>query len=160
MSYKIASHVYDESRIQIQGVKGDIVIFNKLIDLDINGNGSPTFGESRYEYNEKVLEDFILDIKSDTSSMFLFDENEADERMDGIMFVATQDSTMITFTTSYGKNTISVYMDLETDKDVIIADLYTLKSNIKVLIDERMKFLKLIGEDNKDEKDTIDEKED
>lgn len=157
MPYKISSQIYDETKIQIQGLLSDTILFNKLIDLDINGDDTPTFGESRYEYSEEALENFITDIKNDTTSMFLFDQDEANERMDGIMFIATQDSTLLSFNTSYCKNTIAVYMDLTEDKDIIIADLYTLKNNIRELIDTRLEYMKRIENIDLDEEDENDE---
>ena len=139
--YKLLSRIYDETTVQIQGKINDTLLFNKLLDLDINGDNSVTFGESRYVYDEDKLNEFINDIANETSSMFSFDENEAEERFDGIIFVATQDSTLLSFNTSYSKNSIGTYMDLENCKDIIIGDLKTLRDNIKELVKNRHEFM-------------------
>lgn len=139
--YKLTSHIFDETRIQIQGLFNNTLLFNKLIDLDINGDNSVTFGESRHEYDEDKLNEFIDDIYNDTSSMFSFDENEAEERFDGIIFIATQNSTTLSFNTAYSKNSVAVYMDLSDCKDIIIGDLKTLRDNIKELVTKRHEFM-------------------
>ena len=76
--YKLLSRIFDETTVQIQGKINDTLLFNKLLDLDINGDNSVTFGESRYVYDEDKLNEFINDIANETSSMFSFDENEAE----------------------------------------------------------------------------------
>ena len=163
--YKIPSQIFDESKIQLQFLNNDTLFTNKFLDLDFNGDNSPTFGESRTTYYPDVFGAFIENIKSGTQDVFMFDSDNNDLgqdglfAMDGIFYHNGQtsnsdvhDMEKLIFTNCYGKNMVSIHLDLTLCKDIVVADLLTLKENMESLIIQRLKYLENLEDNNDDEK--------
>jgi hypothetical protein len=154
--YKIASQIYDENKIQIHFIHNDEIISNKFLDLDFNGDKTPTFADSRYVYNSKTFNEFIENIKNCKQDVFSFDMEddnvECGSRYDGIFYHNGDEigEEKLIFTNAFGKSTLSVHINLKCNKDIIIADLITLKENIDDLISVRYKYLQSLEFDNED----------
>lgn len=156
--YKIASQIYDETKIQIHFIHNDEIICNKFLDLDFNGDNSPTFAESRYVYNPNIFSEFIENIKKNIQDVFSFDieDNnvECGSRYDGLFYHngANEMTEKLIITNAFGKSTLSLHINLLKCKDIIVADLISLKEKIDELIKNRLVYIESLSNDFDDEK--------
>ena len=88
--YRIVSTIISEDAIQVNVLHNDVCILNKFLMLDLNGDKTPTFANSRLPYNEQNMDNLINSMIQNTDYIFAFecdDEDEEDEHaFDGMFY--------------------------------------------------------------------------
>lgn len=151
--FRLLSKILNEKQIQISVEYNDMIISTKFITLELNGDDTPTFANSRLKYSEICIEDFVECMRKNDSSMFMFDYDEEEEIFDGFLYHnGSNAEECFIIKTAYGSQTMSCNIPLKDCKDTIIGNLLILKDNIKELYDERIKYIHHISK-NDDESD-------
>ena len=149
--FRIKSQPYDESMVQIQVFDDKIMIMNKLLNLDINDDKTPTFSENGYKFSPDDYCHFLNHMAHNTDSFFAFDSDECEDSLlfDGMYFYIGDDTPTLIFTTSINKVNMSVHIPLQKCFDNIMSDLDLLFKTINTLICNKLDYLECIegGED-------------
>lgn len=148
--FKLLSKIIEDDQIQLSVEYNGIIVCNKFLNMDINGDGHPTFANSRLIYNEITLTSFIENMKSNTQNMFMFDYDDEEEIFDGFMYNDGKyngDESII-IKTSSGKLNMSINISLKDCKERIISDLMVLKENINDIFITKTEYLSHIAGDD------------
>lgn len=160
--YRLLSTITDEDTIQINVLHNEVLLLNKFLVLDLNGDNTPTFANSRLPYNEINMENFIDGMTKNVDYMFAFDyddDPDSDQVFDGMLYHGGSKDigeTLI-IKISNGKLNMAIHMSLEHCKNTIISDLQLLKDNIHDLYEKKMKYISKVYDE--DESDSSDEDE-
>ena len=143
--------------IQIQVFHDKVQVMNKLLNLDINDNKTPTFAESGYEFDPDEYCRFLNCVKHQTDSFFAFASNEDIETalFDGIYFHMGEDNPILIFTTAIGKANMSIHIPMKDCYQHILGDLDALYKVINDLVCSRLDYLEYLehsGEEVEEDK--------
>lgn len=158
--YRILSTITNEDTIQISVLYNDIHILNKFLTLDLNGDKTPTFANSRLPYNELNLENFIEGITNNTDYMFAFDYDDSDDSnqvFDGMFYHkgSKEVPETIIFKIVNEKINMAIHMNLKDCKNTIVSDLQILKDNIHDLYEKKIIYItKVYDEDDESDSDS------
>ena len=156
--YKFLSTIISDDTIQINVLHNDVHILNKFITLDLNGDKTPTFANSRLPYNEIHLENFIEGLKNNDDYMFAFDNDDdpdSDQVFDGMFYHKGSEEvpeTMIIKVIN-GKLNMATHIPLKDCKSNIISDLLVLKENIHDLYEKKIKYITAVYDEEEESSD-------
>jgi hypothetical protein len=136
MYYINILNLLDDS-VEIQIFNDDLLIGNKIFELNFNENKKPTFVESGCEYDEKEFDKFILNVENfQTPDEYSFDDQD---RFDGFEFIKQNEKYYLVLKIVNELSNLSLYMLVtEETKESTIQDLRIIYKTLNEMIKKQL----------------------
>lgn len=137
--YSIKTEVIENSLennkpIVIRIYNEDIILFSLKLNLELNGNLTPTLNTG-YVYSSKRLDKFIKCLTNNINFDFVIDKEEG-EKYCGFNFM----NNVIIFTYEFENISISSLLNIEDCKETIIEDFINMKKVIDLEVIKKKEF--------------------